>query len=165
MWKCLINSAGTIKFLSHYHHHHHHPSPTSLCRLGVNLLMLSWPDEAIPTANAKLEPEPRPLEARIKIPSNLAAPRMQPPGLPSLSKPSAVLLPRNRREVEVEVEVSSPRSGRRGRGRKEKMRRCWEQGMVIERSLTQVAGRRTPVCQCQRLLGDLQLEKKTPSSG
>lgn len=38
--------------------------------------MLSWPDEAIPTANAKLEPEPRPLEALIKIPANLAAPRI-----------------------------------------------------------------------------------------
>lgn len=55
--------------------------------------MLSWPDEAIPTANAKLEPEPGPLEALIKIPSNLAAPRIPPPGLPLAFKANAVIFP------------------------------------------------------------------------
>lgn len=46
MWKHLINPTP--------------PHLGSLCRVGINLQMLSWADEAIPTINAKLELEPGP---------------------------------------------------------------------------------------------------------
>lgn len=42
------------------------PNLTPFSRVGINLLMLSWADEEIPTTNVKLELELEPQEALIK---------------------------------------------------------------------------------------------------
>lgn len=60
MWKRLINSVAQLSFSPHL---------TPLCRVGNNLLMLSWADEEIPTINVKLELELEPQEALIKSPT------------------------------------------------------------------------------------------------